>query len=112
MREKTPYEKGTEFTILIERAWKFDNRINKKVKRQYENLLDAEKGTGMKSLGSFEKQLKEIKETLEKVFTIFLKQKLESEKRSNIENCLLNVSFAKNSDDIYELVKVGIKDKL
>tara|TARA_R110001606_G_scaffold316982_1_gene463763 strand:- start:618 stop:953 length:336 start_codon:yes stop_codon:yes gene_type:complete len=107
MGELKEYIKGGEFSDLYNKACKFDKRISKSVKRQYENLVDAENGTGMKYLGTFEKQLKEIKKTLEKVFNIFLKQKMENENRKNIENCLYNVEYVKSSKDVYELVKIG-----
>jgi broad-specificity NMP kinase len=110
MKEKRPFEKGGEFRRLVELAWKLDKRINKNVSRQFVNLVEAENGTGMKRIGSFEKQLKEIKETLEKVFNIFLRHEVDNKKRRNIESCLGIVHSVINSEQIYSIVVIGLKN--
>ena len=107
MKEYTNYQKGTDLYNLTRRAWRFNKRIKKDNKRQFENLVDAENSNNIKE---FKKQMKECIKTLEKLFTIFLNQNLESEKKKNIEYCLNQVNYLRNSQDVHRLVLIALSN--
>lgn len=57
---------GMRFEKLLGRAFRFDSRIKRPHKREFLNLIDAEKGMTSKGVGSKEIQLKGIKKKIKK----------------------------------------------
>ena len=74
------------------------------------NLINTENGKGLKYLGNSAKQIEDLKKRLENTFTLLLKLELNDTERVNIENCLNSIQNIESSNDVIELVDIGIEN--
>lgn len=107
-QEQDNYSNASQLENFLSAAFRHDKRVSRAYIRELQNLIDAEKGLSTKTLGSAEKQLKEIKKRLLKAIDIFLSLDIDEVERKEISSLIDLVHSCENSFDVSQLVEKGL----
>lgn len=95
--------KAMRLEAFLNRAYKLDRRIQRPSKGEYYMLTRAE------NKGEFSKQLKVLKDRIEKVIDIFLKQEINNQTYEALIMLLSLNAQAKNSNDVAAVIEKGLE---
>jgi len=93
---------------FLKRGFQFDKRIKKPSNKEFLHLVAAENGKNIKLLGSFDKQLIEIKKRLTKTTELLINQLNDETKVSSLKNLLIDIDNANSSENIFIIVTNGL----
>lgn len=108
MNNREAYNNSASYETFLKRAFKYDRRLTTPSNQELLNLIDAEKGEKVSFLPTKEKQFNAIRERVLKAILLLAKQKLPKENRQNLKSLLPELEAAYNSDDIIEIVSLGL----
>ncbi|MCE7058153.1 hypothetical protein LZF95_25950 [Algoriphagus sp. AGSA1] len=99
-----PYE------FFIRRAFNCGYNEHQSKNAYFKNLIDTERGADLRStVGSYDKQLKEIKKNIEKAILKFLKSKPTIEEKAGLEKMLTQLPFLYSTNEILSLLEFGLE---
>ena len=105
------YNDSTCYETFIRRAFKCGYNEHNSKNSYFQNLIETEMGSSStKHLGSYDKQLKEIKKNIDKAIDKFLKSKPTQTEAVELEEMKLNLVSAYSTSEIKELLEKGIDD--
>ncbi len=99
----TPEIKSMNYESFMNRAYRLDRRIRRPSKAEFQNLVRLESKNE-----SISKNLKELKERMERACFIFLDQDMTSEESGKIGVLLSLIAQANSSERIYECAARGL----
>ncbi|WP_143961235.1 hypothetical protein [Litoribacter populi] len=103
------YVAAMDYETFIRRAFNCDYDKHNSKNDHFKNLIDTERGAShTRHLGSFEKQLVQIKKNIEKAISKFLKRKPTTEEKSQLETIQLQLIHAQSTNELRHLLKLGV----
>ena len=97
-----------QYENFLKKGFQFDKRIKKASNREFLNLVNSENGENLKWLGSFDKQLIEIKERLTKTTELLINQENNETKVNSLKNLLIEIYNANSSENIFIIATTGL----
>lgn len=99
-----PYE------YFIRRAFKCGYNEHQSKNSYFKNLIDTERGADLRStVGSYEKQLNEIKRKIEKAILKFLKSKPTTFEKKRLVEMLNKLEILNSTAEILSLLEEGLE---
>lgn len=104
------YVQGSSYEVFISRAHKKERHQVPGADGSYmKNLINTENGEDLRRLvGSYEKQLEQIKKYMDKALDKYLKMKLTAEERAIMEQLKIRLVHAGDSRSLMAIVDAGI----
>ncbi len=108
--DSNAYVQGSSYEVFICRAHKKERHQAKGADGSYmKNLIDTESGQDLRRLvGSYEKQLEQIKKYMDKALDKYLKLKLTADERATIGRLKMSLVHAGDSQSLMAIVEAGI----
>lgn len=104
------YAESMCYEIFIRRAFKCDYDQHHSKNSYFQNLIDTERGANLASLiGSYDKQLKPIKKSIEKAIQEFLKLKLNETESTELTLMLQELPHLYLTREIKLFLERGLK---
>ncbi|WP_143960193.1 hypothetical protein [Litoribacter populi] len=104
------YIESMDYEIFIRRAFNCGYDKHNSKNANFKNLIDTERGsTHTRILGSFEKQLAQIKNNIEKAILRFLKRSPTSEEKSQLDYLQTHLNQAQSTEELKHLLKFGVE---
>lgn len=101
---------GMNYETFLTRAFRTDKRIRRANKQEFINLANSENGKKLSFQPSFEKQLEEIKNRLEKALNIFIEKTDDKTELLTLKNLEMQLLTLKSYKDLTEIVKIGLEN--
>jgi len=104
------YGLAMPYEHFIRRAFNCGYNEHQSKNAYLQNLIDTERGADLRStVGSYEKQLKEIKKNIEKAILKFLKSKPTIEEKTGLEKMLTQLQSLYSTNEILSLLDEGLE---
>ena len=101
---------GMSYEFFLTRAFKTDNRIKRASKQEFINLVNSENGKKLSFLPSFDKQLEEVKDRLEKAINIFIEKSNDDNELLILKKIESKITNIQSYKDINEIIEIGLEN--
>lgn len=99
------YALAMPYETFIRRAFKCGYNEHQSKNAYLQNLINTERGADLRStVGSYDKQLKEVKKNIEKAILKFLKSKPIPIEKSGLEKMMSNLASVNSTGEIISLL--------
>lgn len=107
---KNSYVEAMCYEHFIRRAFKCDYNEHQSKNSYFKNLIDTERGANLTSLvGSYDKQLKQIKKNVEKAIQKYLKSKPNDTERMELNSMLAELPKLSTTSEIKLFLEKGLR---
>ena len=107
---ESSYALAMPYEFSITRAFKCDYNKHQSKNAYLQNLIDTERGADLRStVGSYDKQLKEVKKNIEKAILKFLKSKPTPIEKAGLEKMLTQIPTLYSTNEILSLLGFGLE---
>jgi hypothetical protein len=104
------YALAMPYETFIRRAFKCDYNEHQSKNAFLQNLINTERGADLRStVGSYDKQLKEVKKNIEKAILKFLKSKPTIEEKIGLEKMQTKLQSLYSTNEILSLLDEGLE---
>ncbi|WP_144607487.1 hypothetical protein [Algoriphagus algorifonticola] len=104
------YVMAMPYETFIRRAFNCGYNEHQSKNAYFKNLIDTERGADLRStVGSYDKQLKEIKKNIEKAILKFLKSKPTLEEKIGLEKMQTKLHSLYSTNEILSLLDEGLE---
>jgi len=107
--KQTNYSDSMSYEYFIARAFQFNKKLRRPSNQEFLNLIEAENGNRPTYLPTFDNQLKEIKERINKAVIIFISKSKAKEQLNYLKDLHTKIAEINSYHDIPPIVKTGLE---